>query len=251
MAGPGQDGRSAAGEHARPHTDAHARRSRRPSWVPLAAVVVVLLVALAAWPVLELVRPGEEPTATDIQASAEGPDPAGTRTQVSIGDSGALHVVETLTFVSARKRLDLEVPQRAGVGADLSPTISSLVVREPGSDSPVGPIGVGETASVRLAVRTTVVVLEYDATGVVVPSGEASHPKRALALTTPLVVAQAGDLPWVVEVRSVKVLNVGCLQRDALVGCGTRTPDGWTVETSGAVDGPRPDVLAQLNLAVP
>jgi len=54
-----------------------------------------------------------------------------------------------------------------------------------------------------------------------------------------------------VEVQSVKVLNVGCLRGRALTGCGTQTPDGWTVETAGGQFRSPTDVLAQLNLAVP
>ena len=251
MALPGHGENGAPGVHAGAGST-HVRKPRRSWWVHLVVGAVVVL-ALASWPALQLLGSGDDgaPTAQDTQFRADTFGPAGTRTQVSIGDSGALHVVETLTFLAERKRIDLGVPKRAGVGAGLSPTVSSLVVREPGSDHPVGPIGVGETASVRLDAASPVVVLEYDATGVVVPSGEPARPERALALVTPLVVVQAADLPWAVEVRSVKVLNVGCLLQDALVGCGTRTSEGWTVETSGAEDGPRADVLAQLNLPVP
>ena len=49
----------------------------------------------------------------------------------------------------------------------------------------------------------------------------------------------------------MKVLNVGCLRGRVLTGCGTQTPDGWTVETAGVSDRSPTDVLAQLNLAVP
>jgi hypothetical protein len=48
----------------------------------------------------------------------------------------------------------------------------------------------------------------------------------------------------------VKALNVGCVDMEGtMVGCGTRTSSGWTVETSGSE--PYADVVVQLNLATP
>jgi hypothetical protein len=214
--------------------------------VPLAAALAVLLV-LASWQVLQLLFPDgtQSPAASDTNPSAS------VSMRVSIDDAGLLHVVETVTLESARTTIDLSVPPRAGAGKEFDPTISSLVVRGAGPVGHVAEMGVGDEESVDLGDASARVVLEYDAGGVAVRSGDPSNPERALALVTPLVVLQGRSLPWTVEIASVKVLNVGCLRDDALTGCGTRTSDGWTVETSGTEGEHTFDVLAQLNLAVP
>ena len=229
------------------HGGAHAGRARRSHWVPIVAVCGILL-AILIWQVVRLVL-GDGTTSAPV-ASATNPSAAsvGATTEVSIGDSGGLHVVETLAFDTPRKRIDLAVPHRVGAGEAFAPTVSALVVRGAGQVRRASPMEVGDRAAVSLERPTDHVVLEYDAAGAVQRSHDASAPERALALVTPLVVVGAESLPATVEVRSVKVLNVGCLHHGVLAGCGTRTSDGWTVETSGA-DG-APDVLAQLNLAV-
>lgn len=238
----------------RPPSRAHAARShvsrRRRPWVaPLVLAVVALLALLGLQALGLLPSGGPEPAASTTTPAPAGPE--GTSTQVSIGDTGTMHVVETLTFATAQTRVDLAVPPRAGAAKGFRPTISSLAVRPlpPGADA--GPLGPGDEVGYRLASPSTKVVVEYDASGVVVRNHDQANPERALALVTPLVVAQAQHLPGHVDVQSVKVLNVGCLQGSRLTGCGTRTADGWTVETSGGADAPRTDVLAQLNLAVP
>lgn len=235
----------AARSHSRP--GAHVGRPRHAGLVPLAAAVAVLLV-LASWQALQLVFPDgtQSPAASDTSSA-----PAGVSMQVRIDDAGLLHVVETVTLESPGTQIDLSVPQRAGAGEQFRPVISSLVVREPGPVSEVPEMALGDQESVELASASARVVLEYDASGVAVRSGDTSSPERALALVTPLVVVQGRSLPWTVEVESVKVLNVGCLRDDVLTGCGTRTPDGWTVETSGIEGEHTFDVLAQVNLAVP
>lgn len=215
--------------------------------MPLAAAVAVLLV-LASWQALRLLFPDgtQSPAASDTSSA-----PAGVSMQVRIDDAGLLHVVETVTFESPRTQIDLSVPERSGAGEQFRPAISSLVLRGPGPVSELAEMGLGDEESVELASASPRVVLEYDASGVAVRSGVTSSPERALALMTPLVVGQGRSLPWTVEVDSVKVLNVGCLRDDVLTGCGTRTSDGWTVETSGAAGEHTFDVLAQVNLAVP
>ncbi|GAB3776320.1 hypothetical protein FB382_000055 [Nocardioides ginsengisegetis] len=214
--------------------------------VPILATLTVLLV-LGGWQVYQVAT--EE---TPVSASDPGTDvnAVGTEMEVSIGDAGRMHFVETITFPTARSQLDLSVPRRMGAGADFRPVVSSLVVREPGS-AEVKPLGLGDRTTVHLTRSAVTVVLEYDASGVVNRSGDVSTPDRALALVTPLVVEQARRLPAVVRVSSVKVLNVGCLRGTTLVGCGTETADGWAVESSGSEGDVLSDVLAQLNLAVP
>ena len=232
---------------ARSPAGAHASRGR-PRWlVPLVAVAGLFVAALV-WQTLQHMFAEGTPapvSSTTSQSGAAGP---GVVTKVSIGDTGGLHVVETVTFDSPQARIDLALPRRGGAGAGFEPAVTSLMVRGPGPVREAGPMQVGDQATVRLSSPSTRVELEYDAGGVVQHSGDTSNPDRALALVTPLVVLGAGSLPSTIDVRSVKVLNVGCLQRGVLEGCGTRTRDGWTVETSGG-DG-APDVFAQVNLAV-
>lgn len=242
--------RASGSSRARP--GAHAGQRRRRAWLaPVVALVAVLLV-VASWQALQTLLPAGSPSPASSQApSPSVGGPVGIRTEVSIGDTGGMHVVETLTFATPQARLDLSVPRRSGVGRDFLPVVEALIVQEPAPTTRVGSLGIGEEAAVDLATPSTRIVLEYDAAGVVVRSGDPSAPERALALVTPLVIVQAHSLPSTVEVMSVKVLNVGCLRGDQLTGCGTRTDQGWTVESSGGEEGPRADVFAQLDLAVP
>lgn len=242
--------RAAAHQSARLRAGAHARRARGGRRLPLAVIGVVLAVALT-WLTLRVVLPDGTPAPAASTTNPSAPADVGTRTRVGIGDAGTLHVIETITFDGPQSRLRLSVPIRQGAGKEFRPTISSLVVREPGPVTEIDPMAVGDEASVRFSKPAVRVVLEYDASGVVIRSGDTSNPDRALALVTPLVVAEAGGLPATVDVQSVKVLNVGCLRGRVLAGCGTQTPDGWTVETTGRADRSPADVLAQLNLAVP
>jgi len=218
--------------------------------VLLVAVAVVLAVGLS-WLGLRVFLPGGNPAPAASTTNPAATADVGFRTTVAIGDAGAMHVIETITFDAPRSRLRLSVPLREGAGKEFRPTVSSLVVREPGPVSEIDPMSVGDETSVRFSAPAGRVVLEYDASGVAVRSGDRSNPDRALALVTPLRVTGAGDLPATVDVQSVKVLNVGCLRGRLLTGCGTQTADGWTVETAGGASRPAADVLAQLNLAVP
>lgn len=230
---------------------AHAARPRR-TWVgPVAAVAAVVL-AVTTWQVLSSLLPADGPAAVSTSTGPSVPSASvGANARVSIGDTGRLHVVETVVLAEATEWLDLSVPPRAGAGEPFRPTISNLEVSQPGLVTQPAPLEGGDETRIRLTSAATRIVLEYDASGVVVRSGNPNTPERALALVTPLVVAQASGLPSTVAVQSVKVLNVGCLLGAELTGCGTETPDGWTVETSGGPDDPRPDVLAQVDLAIP
>ena len=242
----GSDGEVRA-TRGRSRPGAHAGRPRHAGLVPLAAAAAVLLV-LASWQVLQFLYPDgtQSPAASNTDSA-----PAAVSMQVSIDDAGLVHVVETVTLDSARSTIDLSVPERAGAGKQFHPVISSLVVREPGPVGRVAEMGIGDEQSLELPSASARIVLEYDASGVAERSGDSSNPERALALVTPLVVAQGRGLPWTVEIDSVKVLNVGCLRDDLLTGCGTKTSEGWTVESSGVQGEHTFDVLAQVNLAVP
>lgn len=243
----GSNGALRAATRGRSRHGAHAGRPRHPGLVPVAAAVAVLLV-LASWQVLQLLFPD----GTQSPASSNsGTAPAAVSMQVSIDDAGLLHVVETVTLEAPVTRIDLSVPARAGAGEQFRPVIGSLVVREPGPVGEVAEMTTGDEESVELTSSSARIVLEYDVRGAAVRSGDASNPERALALVTPLVVVQGRSLPSTVEIDSVKVLNVGCLRDDLLTGCGTKTSEGWTVESSGVQGEHTFDVLAQVNLAVP
>lgn len=241
--------RSAIRAPARSGAGAHARRARGGRRLSLAFLALVLVLGVS-WLGLRVFLPDGSPAPAASTTNSSSSADVGVRTRVAIGDAGAMHVVETVGFDEAVSRLRLSVPLR-GAGREFRPTISGLVVREPGPVTRVDPMSVGDQAAVRFSTPADRVVLEYDASGVAVRSGDTSNPDRALALVTPLVVAEAAALPATVDVQSVKVLNVGCLRGRVLSGCGTQTPGGWTVETAGGGDRSPTDVLAQLNLAVP
>jgi hypothetical protein len=236
-----------------PSPGAHAapprrRRLRAPSLVAAG----LCLLAVLGWQAVHVLfdrSPGPEGAAGGGVAAAGTPRTL-TETTVLIGDDGSLHTMETLTLPPGTSRLNLSVPDRAGAAAGMVPRVSSLVFR--GADVTGAPrrLAHGARATVGLPAGTRRVVLEYDATGAVQRSGPA-HPERALVLVTPLVVDQTREAPSRVHVPSVKVLNVGCLRASGeLVGCGTRTEPGWTVESSGGVEGVQ-DVVAQVDLATP
>jgi hypothetical protein len=238
----------AGGHTAQPRAKpgAHAIRQRIASRVVVAFVVAPLL--LGAWLAFSTVASGPSEPATSAPQRAAAT--VGVDTHVHIGDAGGLFVVETLTFGASQDRLDLSVPRLSGPGEALRPTITRLTVREPAaSTAPTTLTSDQGTVRVDLSTPAKRVVLEFAAGGVAQRSGDRSVPGRALALVTPLDVAQAEGLPATVRVESVKVLNVGCARAGVLTGCGTRTSDGWIVETTA--DGPPATVFAQLNLTAP
>jgi hypothetical protein len=136
------------------------------------------------------------------------------------------------------------------VTGTLEPAVGHVTVEAGGREVPVGTtLRQGDRTSVSLPGRTTQAVVRYAATGVVLRS-EPSTAGRALALATPLVIAQATGLPSQVDIESVMALNVGCVDLvGTMTGCGSRTSSGWTVETSPAE--PYADVVVQLDLAAP
>jgi len=255
----GEGARRAEGRHSvrlrarHPHSrpagpGTHAAGGRGRWLMPVVAAGVALL-GILVWQALGLLA-GGSPSPRPAPAAADATGPSGSTTTVAIGDTGSMHVTETLTFATPLSRLDLSLPKRQGVGTEFAPRISALQVRagtapEPGSA--VDRMDSDGAASISFRSPSSRIQLEYDVSGAVVRS-DTSNPERALALVTPLVVEQSRRLPARVDVATVKVLNVGCLHGKDLTGCGTKTSGGWTVETSGDT---LTDVVAQLNLAVP
>ena len=226
----------------------HVAARRRPSWLPTVVVVLLVLTGTAAGLRIAGV-PGEDGTRSVDTATTVAAE-EGSRVVVHIGDDGVLRVEQRVTFREPARRLVLAVPRRQGVTATLDPRIDEVTVETGGREQSLKSVlRRGDRISVSLPAPTTQVLVRYTATGVVLRS-EPSTPERALALATPLVLDQAEGLPSRVDVESVKALNVGCVDlKGTMVGCGTKTGSGWTVETSGSE--PYADVVVQLNLATP
>jgi hypothetical protein len=169
---------------------------------------------------------------------------------VRIGDDGALRVQQRVTLGAPVRSLELAVPRRQGVTATLDPRVDEVTIEAAGRELTLGPtLRPGDRTTVSLPAQTTQAVVRYAATGVALRT-EPSTPERALALATPLMLGQAKGLPSRVDVKSVRALNVGCVDlAGTMRGCGTKTRSGWTVETSGSE--PYADVVVQLNLATP
>jgi hypothetical protein len=216
----------------RSRSGAHAGRPRRRWRLPVAILTAFVIAAVVLQSLGLLVRGGGE-------SETVATEPVGVRTRVSVGDTGVLHVVQTLVFAQPQSRLRLSLPQRGGVAAELRPRLTSIVVRVPAPVTAVAPMEVGDQASVELTDPVTRFVLEYDAAGVVAGDGN--------ALMTPLSVVPGPSQPSTVELDSGLVREVSCLRGTELTRCGTRQPDGWTVESSGQ-PGSRMDVLARLDL---
>lgn len=209
-----------------------------------------VLLGMLAWQTVSLLLPERGPAAPAAGEMAPAAAAAGAATEIEvrIDDGGALHVVETMTFPQPQSRLDLAVPRRSGAGEPFDPALTGIRVGA-GSGASAAPMGLGDQQPVQLASPVSRVVLEYDVTGATTASGAGPGRGTTLALVTPLVTSPGMSLPTTVHVRSVKVRAVDCLRNGELSRCGTRTDDGWTVETSGGQAGPRPDVVARLDLA--
>lgn len=232
----------------------HAAPARgRSRGLVIACVTVAALVAGAFWWFTQLPAPRTQATASasareSAALAASVPDGT-TDGRVSLGDDGSARVSLILTFARPVDHLDLSVPARRGAAADTDPRLTALSVEADGRavEAPPRPRP-GRDVSVALVEPSTRVVLAYTATGVTLHTTPA-EPMRALALLTPVVIAQAEGSPWRVSVDSVKVRNLGCAGNDGrLVSCGTAAGATWTVEGSG--DELRTDVLAQLDLPV-
>jgi hypothetical protein len=227
----------------------HAAAPTRPSWLPTVLVVLLLLTGTAA--ALRLAGlPGEGRRSSSLDTATTGAAEEGSRIVVRIAGDGVLRVEQDVTLHGAVRELQLAVPQRRGVTATLQPVLDEVTVETGGQEVPVGStLHRGDRTTVPLPGRTTQAVVRYAATGVVLRS-EPSTAGRALALATPLVIAQATGLPSQVDIESVMALNVGCVDLvGTMTGCGSRTSSGWTVETSPAE--PYADVVVQLDLAAP
>lgn len=229
---------------------------------PVAAVVVVLAIgtvtALVTWRVLN--DPGAASTAPPNESRAGGPagegepsppdrtaSPAAVLSQTTVTRiEGTLErVVDRISFRDPRSVLVLRNPARTGVTEVFQPRIQMRWVRTDNGRQPLRElVAPGGTVTVRLGQPTASLALGYSVTHAVVRS-EPSTAGRALALVTPLRMADATAPPRSVEVHAPAVRNLGCVQAvEPMVACGVRTTFGWSVTPSQQVV----DVVAQLDL---
>lgn len=189
--------------------------------------------------------PSTGPTSGLTSAPTSAPGTSRVLT-VRLGRDRQLRVEETV-IPDPPGRLDLSVADTSGVLADFEPTIRNLRVLVDGRQQRlVRALSTGDTVRIRLPREAPDVRLEYTVTGAV-RNSEPSVPGRALALMTPLSVAQA-TADWSVGVVAAEVLNLGCVDASgSMLSCGTRSGRRWTVEDTGP--GAAPDVVAQLDLA--
>jgi hypothetical protein len=218
-----------------PTRHAHLRRQ----WgAGLSVAVLLALIALVAgWRLVEM------PSNTDPEGQGALTGSPSSRTTVSIGDEGEVHVVMNLVFEAPRREVTLRVSQRAGASFEFHPSVEVLRLDADGRPQMLDEtLDVRETVSVPLDPAVDTVRLEYAATGTYLAS-EPSTPGRGLVLLTPLTVL-ASDIPSLLVVTDERVLNLGCADSAQMRACGSRSGDSWTADRFASEE----VVVAQLDL---
>jgi hypothetical protein len=165
------------------------------------------------------------------------------RTTVSIGDEGEVHVVMNLVFEAPRREVTLRVSRPTDAGFEFHPSVEVLGLDANGRPQILDEtLGAGETVSVPLDPAVDQVRLEYAATGTFLAS-EQSTPGRGLVLLTPLTVLDF-DIPFHMAVTDARVLNLGCGYSAQIRACGSRSGDSWTADRFDSEE----VVVAQLDL---
>jgi len=211
----------------------------RPS-APLllsAAVLLALIVLVAGW------RLVGTPSNTDPEGRGALTGSPSSRTTVSVGDDGQVHVVMNLVFGAPRREITLRVARLTGAGFEFHPSVEVLSLDADGRPQALDEVlEVGETVSVPLDPAVDQVRLEYAATGTYLAS-ELSTPGRGLVLLTPLAILES-DIPSLLEVTDARVLNLGCADSAEMRACGSRSGDRWTAARLASEE----TVVAQLDL---
>jgi hypothetical protein len=204
------------------------------------ALLLVLIAAIAGW------RLVEAQSNTDLESPGTPSGSPSARTMVSIGDSGAVHVVMSFFFEAPRREVTLQVPRRDGAAVVFHPSVEILSL-EAGERPQVlhQTLGVGEAVSVPLDHAVDRVRVEYAATGTYVAS-KLSTPGRGLVLLTPLTVLES-DIPFLLGLTDARVLNLGCVDSAQMRACGSRSGDSWTADRVATEE----DVVAQVDLVRP
>ena len=218
-----------------PSRPAHLRR-QWGAGVSL-AVLLALIAVVAGW------RLVEEPSNTDPEGQGALTGSPSSRTTVSIGDEGEVHVVMDLVFEAPRREVTLRVARPTGAGLEFHPSVEVLGLDADGRSQTLDEtLDVGEQVSVPLDPAVNQVRLEYAATGTYLAS-ELSTPGRGLVLLTPLTVLDS-DIPSLLQVTDARVLNLGCADSAQTRACGNRSGDRWTAARSTSEE----TVVAQLDL---
>lgn len=228
--------------HAR-HRAAHPGRTRR-LYALLIALVMTGAFGLQLWR-----NAGSDGDLSPSKESAVQSSQTGAtvhqRTVATIIGPDAIRVVEHLTFTSPADTVALVNSGHVGAASAFAPEIDNLWIDAGAGPAPVpGKQASSEVVRLALPLPATEVTVGYRATGVVERT-ENSAPGRALALVTPLRLAQVTGLR-AVEVRGVWVDNLGCVdQAGRMSACGRGTSLGWE---TGPEDAQLVDVVAQLTL---
>ena len=218
-----------------PSRHAHLRR-QRGAYLSV-AVLLALIALFAGWRLVGV------PSNTDPERRGSLTGSPSSRTAVSIGDEGGVHVVMNLVFEVPRRQVTLRVSRPAGAGFEFHPSVEVLGLEADGRPQKLDEtLDVGEAVSVPLDPAVNQVRLEYAATGTYLAS-ELSTPGRGLVLLTPLAVLES-DLPSLLEVTDARVLNLGCVDSAQMRACGSRSGDSWTADRLASEE----VVVAQLDL---
>jgi hypothetical protein len=202
---------------------ARHRAQRSPALLPVA--VLLALIALAVgW---RLVGTPSNSDPADQGALTTGTPSS--RTTVSIGLEGDVHVVMNLVFEAPRREITLWVSPPTEAGFEFQPRVEVLGLDANARRRTLDEtLDVGETVSVPLDPAVDQVRLEYSATGTFLAS-RLSAPGRGLVLLTPLTVLDS-DIPSHTVVTDARVLNLGCADSAQTRACGNRSGDRWTVD---------------------
>lgn len=218
-----------------PSRHAHLRR-QRGAYLSV-AVLLALITLIAGWRLVGM------PSNTDPQGRGALTGSPSSRTTVSIGEEGEVHVVMNLVFEAPRREVTLLVSRPTGAGLEFHPSVEVLSLDADGRPQILdGTLHVGDAVSVPLDPAVDQVRLEYAATGTYLAS-ELSTPGRGLVLLTPLTVLES-DIPSLLEVTDARVLNLGCADSGQMRACGSRSGDGWIADRLASEE----VVVAQLDL---
>lgn len=228
--------RSPALRPSAPSRPAHLRR-QRGAYLSV-AVLLALITLIAGW---RLVGTPSN-TDPDGQGALTTGSPS-SRTTVSIGDEGEVHVVMNLVFEAPRREVSLRVSRPTDAGFEFHPSVKVLGFDADGRPQILDEtLHVGDAVSVPLDPAVGQVRLEYAATGTYLAS-ELSTPGRGLVLLTPLTVLES-DIPSHMAVTDARVLNLGCADSAQMRACGSRSGDSWTADLFDSEE----VVVAQLDL---
>lgn len=164
---------------------------------------------------------------------------AAVTSEISFGTGPFVTSSQHVVFDQPVSSITLSVPPRAAtvMGGIFNPRIGSLRVLS-GQATPfvvTTPPRLGRSVSIELASPTSQLDIIFVAAGVVVRTKPQQSSHRALALVTPLLVTPTPGAATTFHINSPHVTKVTCGSTGkALVACGRRSADGWTVGENAA-----------------